>query len=311
MKPADFNTQVVTHAAVAVLVRADGQVLMGQRPEGKAWAGWWEFPGGKVEEGELPGEALVRELQEELGITVAHAYPWLTRQFDYPEKTVKLHFYMVRAWHGEPYGKEGQLLLWQHPRAVTVSPVLPANAPILKALQLPLVYANTDMLSVGETIFFERFNLALNNGLRLIQVHEPALAKSALIAFAERVVQCATPYAAIVLLRGDIELAQTIGADGVHLEAEQMMSLTTRPEVPWCIATCHHAEHMAYATMLGLDGVVFATAKQAVPDWANFSSMIIGNTMPVYADVGIDANSLDAAWQSGAHGVATTIAALK
>ncbi len=311
MNSPDFNTQAVTHAAVAVLVREDGQVLMGQRPEGKAWAGWWEFPGGKVEAGELPIEALVRELQEELGIAVEQAYPWLTRQFDYPEKTVKLHFYMVRAWHGEPYGKEGQLLLWQQPNAVEVSPVLPANEPILKALQLPYVYAATNMVSIGETLFFAHLNLALNNGLRLIQVHEPTLDAVALKTFAERVVQCARPYAAKVLIYRDIALAQAVGADGVHLQTEQLMSLTTRPKVSWCIATCHHAEHMAHAAMLGLDGVVFAAAKQPVSDWANFSSMIKGNTIPVYADVGIDVDFLDTAWQAGAHGIATTIAALK
>src|SRR5437867_3148263 len=120
-------------AAVAVLLRQDGQVLLGQRPEGKPWAGWWEFPGGKIEEGESPYHALQRELEEELGTQAVEASPWLTRSFAYPEKTVKLHFFIVRRWTDEPHGREGQHLVWQSPDNLTVSPMLPANEPILSA----------------------------------------------------------------------------------------------------------------------------------------------------------------------------------
>ena len=86
----------VVNVAAAVLLREDGMVLLASRPEGKGWAGWWEFPGGKIEEGETSFQALVREIDEELGVQVLEAYPWLTRTFDYPEKTVKLHFFIVR-----------------------------------------------------------------------------------------------------------------------------------------------------------------------------------------------------------------------
>lgn len=98
----------ITHAAVGVIQREDGWVLLAERPVGKPWAGYWEFPGGKVEEGETPQQALKRELQEELGIAVASLYPWLTRSFDYeakydatgqldsPAKTVKLHFLLLQ-----------------------------------------------------------------------------------------------------------------------------------------------------------------------------------------------------------------------
>ncbi|HLD09208.1 MAG TPA: NUDIX domain-containing protein, partial [Methylophilaceae bacterium] len=90
------------NAAVAVLLRDDGKVLLGQRPEGNPWAGWWEFPGGKIEEGETPYHALQRELHEELGTSAIEAYPWLNCSFDYPERSVKLHFFMVRRWTTEP-----------------------------------------------------------------------------------------------------------------------------------------------------------------------------------------------------------------
>lgn len=120
------------HAAVAVLIDQSGLVLLGNRPKGKAWAGWWEFPGGKIEEGETPFDALQRELYEEIGIHVTEAYPWVVRTFDYPEKTVKLNFFIVKAWQGEPLGKEGQQLSWQASSNLTVEPMLPANTPILR-----------------------------------------------------------------------------------------------------------------------------------------------------------------------------------
>lgn len=306
-----MNIQAVTHAAVAVLLQADGQVLMGQRPEGKAWAGWWEFPGGKVEEGEMPYEALVRELHEELGIQVISAYPWLTRQFDYPEKTVKLHFFMVRAWQGEPYGKEGQHLLWQHPHAVSVTPVLPANAPIIKALQLPSLYGITHSTAIGEAPFFERLSVALKNGLGLIQIHELQLDRPALALFASKVITLAHAYGAKVLIHGDIELALKLAADGVHLPANQLMALNARPNLAWCAASCHNQIELAHASQLGLDFAVVSTSTAShfqpdaqVLDWNAFAQVVEGNVIPVYASGGIDIKKLEHAWQAGAHGVA-------
>ena len=106
----------VIYAAVAVLQRSDGFVLLAERPKGKPWAGWWEFPGGKIESGESPEQALQREIQEELGIEITAINPWIVRTFSYPEKTVKLHFFIVTQWQGEPQPVEGQALSWQHRR---------------------------------------------------------------------------------------------------------------------------------------------------------------------------------------------------
>ena len=109
---ASLDSGSLTRAAVGVIQRADGWVLLNERPFGKPWSGYWEFPGGKIEENESPEQALKRELQEELGITVTQAYPWLTRRYAYPAKyldngqlasaakTVQLHFFVVPAWSG-------------------------------------------------------------------------------------------------------------------------------------------------------------------------------------------------------------------
>jgi 8-oxo-dGTP diphosphatase len=116
--------------AVGVLIAPDGQFLLTTRPPGKAYAGYWEFPGGKVEAGENIEQALRRELQEELGITIGPAEPWNVEVFDYPHALVKLHFCKVYRWEGELQMREGQQMAWQA-LPVQVQPVLPGTVPVL------------------------------------------------------------------------------------------------------------------------------------------------------------------------------------
>ena len=103
-----------------MIQRPDGCFLLGQRPAGKVYAGYWEFPGGKVEAGEAPLPALARELREELGIEVETAYPWLTRDYDYAHAAVRLRFFRVVRWSGSLHGRERQRFVWQSPDAITV-----------------------------------------------------------------------------------------------------------------------------------------------------------------------------------------------
>ena len=108
--------------AAAVLQRADGAYLLAQRPAGKVYAGYWEFPGGKIEPGEPAGRALARELHEELGIDIGEAYPWLTRVYTYPHGTVRLQFFRILAWQGEPQPREDQAISWQQAGASMAAP---------------------------------------------------------------------------------------------------------------------------------------------------------------------------------------------
>lgn len=116
--------------AVGVLIDQDGQFLLTSRPEGKVYAGYWEFPGGKLEAGETVEQALRRELQEELGITIAAALPWKVEVMDYPHARVRLHFCKVFDWSGELQMREQQSMSWQR-LPVQVTPVLPGTVPVL------------------------------------------------------------------------------------------------------------------------------------------------------------------------------------
>ena len=120
----------VVEVAVGVLIRTDGQFLLTSRPAGKVYEGYWEFPGGKIEAGETVEQALRRELQEEIGITIAAAQPWRVEMVDYPHALVRLNFCQVFEWTGELQMKEGQRFAWQG-LPVQVQPVLPGTIPVL------------------------------------------------------------------------------------------------------------------------------------------------------------------------------------
>jgi len=300
---------VPVEVAVAVLIRPDGMALLARRPASKVYAGYWEFPGGKVEPGEPVEHALQREIREELGVEIERAYPWITRVFVYPHATVRLHFHRVVAWRGEPRALEHDAIAWQRADATEVAPMLPANGPVLRALSLPDEYAITRIGELGEKAFFPRFESRLRDGLRLVQVREKGIARMELRSLAQRVLALAHAHGAKVLVNSDIELAREIGADGVHLAAAQLGG--ARPDLPWCGASCHSAEELRRAEALGADFAVLGPvrATPSHPDarplgWDRFREVAAGASIPVYALGGVRPGDLERAKSSGAQGVA-------
>ena len=123
-----------TEVAVGILIRpSDGALLLSTRPEGKPYAGYWEFPGGKIEAGETVEQALRRELEEELGIVIGSADVWRVTEHDYPHALVRLHWCKVNEWRGEFEMREGQAMQWQQ-LPLHVMPVLPGAVPVLRWL---------------------------------------------------------------------------------------------------------------------------------------------------------------------------------
>jgi 8-oxo-dGTP diphosphatase len=131
--PPSLPTRTPVEVAVGVLIAADQRFLLTSRPSGKPYAGYWEFPGGKVEAGESIEQALTRELHEELGITIApdRIERWHIELVDYPHALVRLNFCKVFGWHGAFEMREGQQMAWQT-LPVDVSPVLPGTIPVLR-----------------------------------------------------------------------------------------------------------------------------------------------------------------------------------
>ncbi|WP_342028514.1 Nudix family hydrolase [Nitrosomonas aestuarii] len=307
------DASTVVAVAAAVITQPDGNFLLTCRPEGKPYAGYWEFPGGKVEAEETPLQALGRELQEELGIQIQKADPWITRIFNYSHATVCLHFFRITQWYGKPWGREGQQLSWQSSVNITVSPILPANAPVFRALSLPSVYAITHASQQGVEASLQQIEQAFRNGLRLIQVREKEMDEKALRLFSEKVVWLAHDFDARVLLNSNMVLSRQLGADGVHLTGPQLMTLPERPdqEYGWCGASCHNVEELDQAEKLGLDFVVLGPVLPTLSHpgikplgWQKFAALIRHYPLPVYALGGLKLDDLVVAQELGAHGVA-------
>jgi 8-oxo-dGTP diphosphatase len=123
----------ITEVAVGILIDAQGRYLLTSRPEGKVYAGYWEFPGGKLEAGETVEQALRRELQEEIGIAIGPVFAWRDAVVDYPHALVRLNFCKVYDWIGDLHMREGQAFGWEQ-LPVGCGPILPGTVPVLEWL---------------------------------------------------------------------------------------------------------------------------------------------------------------------------------
>lgn len=325
--------------AAGMILRPDGSLMLGQRPEGKPWAGWWELPGGKIESGETTLQALARELKEELDIDVREATPWVTYVHEYPKTIVRLAFCRVTAWDGEPRGVEGQNLAWVQPgQAVGVGPLLPATEPPMRWIQLPDQYLISNIGNrAGLDAWLITLQAALNAGIRLVQFREPTWATEAgpeAYAAYQRVLQLCRQSGARCLVNSCHSQDWWALADGVHLRAADARSLAgscgpgsaQRPSVgmgkeateerraslPGLIGVSAHTEaDLQAARLLNADfavlGHVLPTpSHEGVPGmgWAGFRTLAEDAGLPVFAIGGQSPRTLGEARQHGAHGIA-------
>src|SRR5262249_6655522 len=265
----------------------------------------------KIERNEAALLALTRELEEELGIAVTVAHPWTTREYVYSHAHVRLNFFRVLSWSGDPRPCEQQLLSWQRPGHVAVTPLLPANAPVLRSLHLPPVLGITDAWERGELVQFQQLESALQRGLRMVMVRERQTPREKLRVFAANVVEQCKHVAALVLVNGDEDIARASGAHGVHMTSSQLRTCTRRPDFIWCGASCHDQGELERAAALGLDYVVLGPVRDTPshPDaialgWRTFGQMVRGYPLPIYALGGMVLDDLSEVARVGAHGVA-------
>lgn len=301
----------LTEVAAAVIERPDGSFLLGQRAPDTFYPGYWEFPGGKVEAGETPRDALVRELYEELEIEVLRATPWIVREHVYEHAHVRLHFFRVPEWRGEIKDHVHAALEWQRPGATSVSPMLPANAPVLASLALPALYGITHAHEIGVPAQLASLEQALQNGLRLVQLREANLPADQREAFAAAAAALCQRHGARLLVNGDAQFAWAVGADGLHLTGEQLKGLRGRPNFPLVAASCHDAVELKRAAEYQLDFAVLGAVKPTATHpghpgigWPAVAQLLENYSLPVYALGGLGPDDLDSARLAGAHGVA-------
>jgi len=219
---------------------------------------------------------------------------------------VRLNFFRVTEWDGEPHPQEDQAIAWQALAAPLAAPMLPANAPVLASLALPVEYAITNAAQFGTTQMLARLARRLERGLKLLQVREPGLADEERRVFTQQALGLAHRYGCKVLVKSLVP-----GADGVHFTAAELMRLEERPTEVLAAASCHSREELERAMALELDfavlGPVKRTASHAdepVLGWKDFATIARGASLPVYAIGGLARADLEDAWRAGAHGLA-------
>jgi len=205
------------HVVAGVLRDDGGRVLLAQRPPGKHLAGGWEFPGGKLEPGESRLEALIRELQEELGVTAAAARPLMQVQHAYPERDILLDVWMVVRYDGLPAGLEGQTLRWWPADALPAADLLPADAPIVTALALPerLTLAEIGNYVLGDRRLHGALCADVAEGLAAVSAGADFLVARDVLPDQRLAALCAAVHAPVFARGIGLEAAWQLGAAGI------------------------------------------------------------------------------------------------
>lgn len=314
-EPPTTNHQPPTkiHVAVAAVINERDEVLIALRPEHVHQGGLWEFPGGKVERGEAVGDALQRELHEEIGIHTQCARPLIRLHYDYPDKSVLLDVWLVSRFSGTAHGREGQPIQWVRRRSLADYKFPAANLPIITALRLPDKYLITPLPGNDWGRFLAGLEKSLQNGVTLVQLRAPELSDTAYAALASKVLPICQQNGAQLLLNGDPVWVERIGAHGVHLNSRRLQALASRPLTKdlWVAASCHNANEITQANRINADFAVLGPVlpTQSHPNapamgWDALGKLTDRANFPVYALGGMSADQLRKAHDYGAQGIA-------
>lgn len=299
--------------AAGVVEDAAGRILIAQRPQNVDQGGLWEFPGGKIEPGETPFEALRRELMEEIGIAVDGAEPMLVVRHDYPSRRVVMDIWRVRRFSGVARGCLGQPIRWVRPEALVDFQFPAANRFIVSAARLPHHYPIVDDAAGDLTAMRRRFRRLVAEGYPLIQLRAKALSRTDYRAFARECLGYCAHDRTRLILNAEPELAVELGAAGVHLTSARLNCLDARPldDRFWVAASCHDVGELEKAESLQLDFAVFGPVlptrshpASAPLGWEHFSKCLQTVSLPVYALGGMTVEHLARVRSAGAWGVA-------
>jgi len=289
----------VTEVAVGVLIRPDGAVLLAERPPGKPYASYWEFPGGKIEPGESVSQALARELAEELGVQVHRSLPWTVIEHDYPHAYVRLHFRRIFAWDGTPHPHEGQRLHFHVPGSMAPAPLLPAAVAATRWIQLPAITVCSSGTATQCGAALDWMRGALERGVRQIIWHEPLLEGAQRQQAWRDSAAMASGYGVRVLAdrRSAVgaELAAHDADADLFLDAAQLRACAQRPCAGWLGAGVQTPADLAHAAALGCDFAVLESP--------SLRGLCADTPLPLYLPAAHRLDALQGAQREGAHGL--------
>ncbi|WP_252179360.1 Nudix family hydrolase [Endozoicomonas sp. 4G] len=309
------NARKVVHVAVAVIRGNDGKILIARRPDDKHMGGYWEFPGGKVEEGESVTAALNRELKEELDIEVGQFRKLISIRHDYPDKSVYLDTWWAEDIKGKPCGNEGQEIRWVDLKELPGLEFPPANNAIVTAALLPNRYMITGKFGTAAELL-EKVSDQIDQGIALIQFRAPWLDEATYQHLARELHHLCRQTGAKLLLKGEPELLAKTWCDGIHLTSKQLMQegLDWRSGCgsdQWLAASCHNQEQIDRAVSLAVD---FVTLSPVLPTDSHPNSEPLGEEkaaeltencpLPVFWLGGMKLTDQDRLINRGAQGLA-------
>ncbi len=307
------------HVVIAV-IHDNETIVVAKRPDNVHKGGLWEFPGGKLEAGESPDNALIRELEEELGITPVEYEPLIQIPYHYPEKSVLLDVWTVSRWHGELQGREGQRIQRVSLAGLSGLEFPEANRPVIRACQLADHYVITPDIAALKTRrveFMANLTEVLNQDISLLQLRQTNLGSGDYAELAKEVICRCHDKQCRVLLNSEPELVVQLGADGVHLNRYRLQARSDRPLGTDLLvaASCHNEQELAQASLLQADfallGPINMTATHPGCDgigWERFGQLVSNMAMPVYAIGGMSSGDIATARCYGGQGVATITA---
>lgn len=303
------------HVVAATIVDGSGNVLIAKRHEHLHQGGLWEFPGGKLEQGEDIEAGLRRELLEELGIVVTRCRHRISVPYEYPGRKVYLDVWQVEDYRGTPHGREGQEVRWVHISSLSDYQFPAANLPIINSLHLPdhyLITPEPDAEAEWQ-VFLDNLESSLVAGIRLVQLRSKLLAETELQRLARTCVELCHHYGARLMINAEPMQALRMGVDGCHLSSDRLMVLKTRPDgfSGLLAASCHTEQELFHACRIGCDFAVLSPVKPTTshPDamplgWEKFSSLAQASSIPVYALGGMSRADTPVAWENGGQGIA-------
>ena len=304
----------IIHVAVGVIRNEKRELLIAQRPDHLHQGGCWEFPGGKVESNESTEQALYRELKEELAIEITQAEPLIVTPFEYPECRVVLNVWQVTQFNGDPLGQEGQPIAWVSEAQLGEFTFPEANRAIITAIRLPSRYMITGKPADEPERFLKKLERALVRGIKLVQLRAKELDDDAFLLLAKRALSLCHQYGAKLLLNGDSSLLEILPeADGIQLSSHHSAALDNRPIALDKLlgVSCHTQEQLDHAVHINADFALLSPVQATAthPDdkplgWSQFSSLVSGVPIPVYALGGMDASLESKARQQGGQGIA-------
>lgn len=319
-RPRTMVGRPVVDVAVGVVRDPDGRVLLAERNAGKDAAGFWEMPGGQVEPGdETAAQAVERELLEEVGIRAVELAPWRVYEHDFPTQRLRLHWFHVRRWEGQPSGREGQRLEWVDPARPTVGPLLPSNELAFRILALPELVAVAKVSrapGASEGLLADLPSL-IAAGLRVLIVRAPGLAPAQRVQLTRRLRQLRRGTGLRLLLSGTALEARQAGACGLHTTGAALAGVIERPPTRLWAVSAHGAEDLERAEALGADvallSPVLPTSSHPGAEsfgWDGLRALVAASPLPIYAQGGLRPGDARAARDAGALGVAVDVSHL-